>query len=246
MVAVRSADRTVSLFETFEALRRPLALSELAGQMDIPVSSCHSLVQTLIQRGFLYSLGSRKAIYSTRRLLSLAEAIVHDDPVLERAEPTLMQLRELTQETVIIGKRQGDAVIYLGVWEGFHSIRYSARPGDYKPLHSSAIGKALLGSLPIDAMQAWLDKRPLPKVTEATLTNREQFEKDLDIGRTRGYFMTRGENVADVSAISASVILNNELFAIAVAGPGPRIDCEESVIAQNLLKCRDRLRKSFG
>jgi DNA-binding IclR family transcriptional regulator len=246
MVAVRSADRTVSLLETFEALRRPLVLSELADQMDIPVSSCHSLVQTLIQRGFLYSLGSRKAIYPTRRLLSLAEAIVRHDPVLERAEPTLMQLREVTQETVIIGKRQGDAVIYLGVWEGLQSIRYSARPGDYKPLHSSSIGKALLGSLPVDAMKDWLDKRPLRKVTKATLTSREQLEKDLDISRARGYFMTRGENVADVSAISASVILNNELFAIAVAGPGPRIDSQESSISQSLLKSRDRLKKSFG
>jgi hypothetical protein len=44
-------------------------------------------------------------------------------------------LRELTQETVIIGKRQDDAVIYLGVWEGFQSIRYNVRPGDYKAWH---------------------------------------------------------------------------------------------------------------
>lgn len=246
MVAVRSADRTVSLFETFEALRRPLVLSELADQMDIPVSSCHGLVQTLIQRGFLYSLGTRKAIYSTRRLLSLAESIVRNDPMLERAEPELMQLRELTQETVIVGKRQGDAVIYLAIWEGHQSIRYTARPGDYKPLHSSAIGKALLGSLPVDALRAWLDKRLLPKVTEATLAGREQLEKDLDISRSRGYFMTRGENVADVSAVSASLILNNELFAIAVAGPGPRIDSQEIAISKSLLKSRDRLKKGFG
>jgi DNA-binding IclR family transcriptional regulator len=70
-------------------------------------------------------------------------------------------------------------------------------------------------------------------------------KKDLDNSRTRSYFMARGENVADVSAISASVILNNELFAIAVAGPGPRIDCQENVIARHLLTCRNRLRKSF-
>lgn len=246
MVAVRSADRTVSLFETFEALRRPLVLSELAGQMDIPVSSCHSLVQTLIQRGFLYSMGTRKALYPTRRLLSLADSIVRHDPVLERAEPALKQLREQTQETVIIGKRQGDAVIYLAVYEGTQSIRYTARPGDYKPLHSSSIGKALLGSLPMDGIKAWLDKRPLPKVTEATMTSRESIEKDLERGRTRGYFMTRGENVADVSAISVPAILNNELFAIAVAGPGPRIDLQEAVISQKLMKVCDRLKNNFG
>jgi hypothetical protein len=36
------------------------------------------------------------------------------------------------------------------------------------------------------------------------------------------------------------------LFAIAVAGPGPRIDSQESSISQSLLKSRDRLKKSFG
>jgi IclR family transcriptional regulator, acetate operon repressor len=246
MAAVRSADRTLSLFETFEALGRPLVLSELAEQMGIPVSSCHSLVQTLMQRGFLYSLGSRKAIYPTRRVLVLADSIVQNDPMLERVEPALRQLRNLTQETVIIGKRQGDAVLYLAVFEGPQSIRYTARPGDFKPLHSSSIGKALLGSLPAEALKVWLDKHPLPKVTEATVTNRTQFEKELGKSRSRGYFVTRGENVVDVSAISVAADMNNELFAIAIAGPGPRIEAQELQISTLLLKVRERIQSNYG
>ena len=37
-------------------------------------------------------------------------------------------------------------MIYLQVLESPHPIRYSARPGDLKQLHSSAIGKAMLGA----------------------------------------------------------------------------------------------------
>jgi len=43
--------------------------------------------------------------------------------------------------------RKQSAVIYLQVIEGRHANRHSARPGEFKPLHSSAIGKTRLGTL---------------------------------------------------------------------------------------------------
>ncbi len=47
--------------------------------------------------------------------------------------------------------------MYLDVLEGPHTVRYAARIGDFKPLHSSAVGKALLGALG--------DAGPLPRMT---------------------------------------------------------------------------------
>ncbi len=57
-------------------LKRQLTLREIANHCDLPVSSCHAVVQTLLQRGYLYTLGGRKELYPNRRLLSLAQAIV--------------------------------------------------------------------------------------------------------------------------------------------------------------------------
>ena len=239
MVAVRSADRTLRLFETFEALGRPLVLSELADRMGIPTSSCHGIVQTLMQRGYLYSLGSRKAIYPTRKVLVMAENLVRKDPILDVIEPGLEQLRDQTQETVIVGKRQGDQVLYLLVFEGPHAIRYTARAGEFKPLHSTSIGKAILGTLPEEALRIWLDQHKLPKVTASTLSDRKDLERDLSCGRDRRYFVTHGENVVDVSAIASTIEVSQEVLGIAVAGPAHRLKAREKEIAQQLLKtCR--------
>jgi IclR family acetate operon transcriptional repressor len=239
MTAVRSADRTLMLFEAFETSGRPLVLSELAEKMDIPISSCHGIVQTLMQRGYLYSVGTRKNIYPTRKLLVMADAIVGKDPILEMIEPTLRRLRDDTQETVIVGKRQGDEIIYLAVFEGLHAIRYTAKAGDFKPLHSTSIGKALLGTLAKDALDAWLDENQLSSVTTSTLSERGKLERDLARGRERGYFVTHGENVVDVSAIAVTVSLSQETLGIAVAGPNHRLQGQQAQIAQQLrLTCR--------
>jgi IclR family transcriptional regulator, acetate operon repressor len=246
MVAVRSADRTLQLFETFEALKRPIVLSELAERMGIPISSCHGLVQTLMQRGYLYSLGTRKAIYPTRKVLVVAENVVANDPILELMETKLKQLRDETKETVLVGKRQGEAILYLAVVEGLHAIRYTASVGEFKPLHSTAIGKAFLGTLSKDALSAWLNKRPLSNVTKSTLSNRALLEQDLASSRKLGYFVTHGENVVDVSAIAITLELSQEILGVAVAGPAHRLRGKEPQIARLISRTCRQLGAEIG
>ena len=81
----------------------------------MPISSCHSLIRTLQGRGYVYVLEQRMRIYPTKRLLGIAQAIGRYDTVLERLSPIATNLAKETGETVIVGKMQGDIVIYLDV-----------------------------------------------------------------------------------------------------------------------------------
>ncbi len=221
---VKTAGRTLDLFETFAKTQAPLSLSELARALHAPPSSCFNLIRALQARGYLYSVQPKRQLYPTRRLFEVARAIVAGEPWMARVEPVLTQLRDQTQETVILGKRQGDRVVYLQVIEGPQSIRYSSQAGDLKPLHSSAIGKALLGALEPTELAELLKQMPLPRVTEATITNHSELLADLEHGRKRSYFVTAGENVADVMAAAATVRLGSDVYGIAIAGPMHRMD----------------------
>lgn len=223
-VAVTAVERVLDIFEAFDKAQKPLSLTDLAEMTGIPKSSCHAIVGTLQARGYLYTLTRPRALYPTRRFFDLARAIHAKDPFVERVMPMLERLRDASRETVILGKRQGDAVIYLQVIESPHPIRYSANPGEFKPLHSSSIGKALLGSLKEAELRALLQDHPLPQVTGATLTDPQALIADVLESRKKGFFLTRGENVPDVWAVSAFLNVNSETLAVAIAGPRHRME----------------------
>jgi IclR family transcriptional regulator, acetate operon repressor len=229
-----SVDRAFAILELFERERRPLSLKELADLCRIPASTCHSLVHTLLKRSYLYQAGRRKDLYPTRRLYDMGATILAHDPLLQRLLPVMETLREVTRETVILGKRQKDGIVYLEVLESPEVIRYSARPGDTKPLHSTCIGKTILSALKHDEVRRWLDDHPPAQVTGNTITSFTALIENLEEGRKRGFFTTRGENVADVTALSVPVSVNNELLGLAVAGPSHRIDARFEEVARAL------------
>ena len=64
--------RTLDVFEVFAQQKRPLSLTELVRQLDIPVSSCHDVVRALEERGYLYEVRPRGGYYPTSRLFELS------------------------------------------------------------------------------------------------------------------------------------------------------------------------------
>jgi DNA-binding IclR family transcriptional regulator len=223
---VRTASRTLEIFEAFAKTRRPLTLTELAQTLSVPVSSCFGLVRAMAGRGYLQAANERKAFYPTGKMLRHAEIIAAHDPVIPRIAGELMVLRDRTDETVILGQLHttGREVIYLEIVESRQNIRYSASVGDLKPLHSSAIGKALLAAMPEEQIEQLLKKLPLLRVTPDTLTSSDAVKGDLAKGRARGFQMTRGENVPDVAAVAVAVSVSSRIFGVAIAAPLHRMD----------------------
>lgn len=232
--SVKMAERTLNIFEAFAEVREPLSLTQLARHVDSPISSCHGLLRTLKARGYIYFLQNHRRYYPTRRLLNIGQSISKHDPLLAKLDPLMRILRDKTQETVILGQREGDQVIYLHVLESSQNIRYAASPGDYKPLHSSALGKALLGVMDDEALGAYLSSRKLKQVQPTTITEPPQLIADINRARKRGYFMTRGENAPEVSAIAQTFTLDGESLGACVAGPSQRIANAAADIVRDL------------
>jgi DNA-binding IclR family transcriptional regulator len=149
-VLVKSASRTLHVFEAFADAGSVLSLAQLARALDIPRSSCLALLRTLLSCGYLYQVGTN-GYYPTRKLYIMADVIARCDPLVDRVLPVMTSLRDRTKGTIILGKRNEERVIYLVVVESEQTIRYSARPGVFKPLHGSASGKVLLAARHEDA-----------------------------------------------------------------------------------------------
>ena len=221
---VKTAGRTLDLFEAFARAGKPLSLSQLARAIDAPVSSCFGIVRTLEARGYLYEVKARAGYYPTPLLFEHARAIASRDPLAERFVPLLEKLRDQTDETVLLAKRLDRQAVYLVVLDSLQSIRYSPKVGEFRPLHASASGKALLGSLAPALRNELLGGMKLPRVTSKTITSRAALEADLGEGRARGWYVTHGETVADLMAVAVPVTANGETYSVALAGPVQRME----------------------
>jgi IclR family transcriptional regulator, acetate operon repressor len=221
MDAVKTAKRTLDIFEAFAAAQEPLTLSDLARRIGSPVSSCHGVIRTLKAHGYVYLLDKRR-YYPTRKLLDLGSRISPHDPVMERLVPHLEALRKRTEETVMIGKREGDEILYVVTIESLQTIRYALHAGDRRPVHASAVGKALLGLLPDERLQEELRRLKMKRYTDATL-DAEGLLADLRKSRRRGFFATRGEYDAGGMGIARAFVIQSEPYAVGIAGPLARL-----------------------
>lgn len=232
--SVKTALRTLSIFEAFAELKAPLSLTDLARHVESPVSSCHGLLRTLKAKGYVYLLHDRRRYYPTRRLLNLARQISAHDQIVEKLVPLMETLRERTAETIILAMRQDDEILYLHVLESPQTIRYAAYPGDRKPLHSSALGKAFLGEQSDEALAGFLKGRKLKRITDATITSPDRLIGDIQRARKRGYFMTRNENGPEIGGIARVFRVDLESLGLCVAGPSRRISASADAIGTAL------------
>lgn len=240
MSDVKTAVRTLELFEAFAATKKPLPLLQLAAALGIPQSSCFALVRTLLGRGYLYETGRRAGYYPTQRLLDQAREIASHDPLLERVRPVLKALRDKTRETVVFAKRQGTRVVYLAVFESPHIVRYTAQAGDLRNLHATSLGKALLSEVPAGERKEILGKAGMTRRTPRTIVSKAAFDQEIEASRSRGFYMSLGDGVPDVGAIAIPVRVLNETYAVSVAGPLSRI---EKAVASHVRVLRAAVQK---
>jgi DNA-binding IclR family transcriptional regulator len=223
---VKTAARTLDLFEAFTGECKPLSLSDLARAIGAPVSSCFGLVKTLENRGYLYSVGARRAFYPTRKMLDNVRRIAAHDPLADIARPVLEVLGRQSGEAALFSRRAGDGVVYVDVIESAHKIRYAAQAGEFFPIHCSASGKAILASLPESERRDLVARLRLDRVTPNTITKKTALLKELAVSLERGWFVNRGEHVEDVMAIAVPVRVHGEICAMGVAGPIQRIEAK--------------------
>ncbi len=218
-MGIKTADRTLDLIELFSNEKCPMTLSVIVEKMAIPPSSAHGLIKTLQARGYLYEVSRRHGYYLTKKLSRQVEAISAAIPVLSQINPHLQQLCDDLCETVVLGKRQGDAITYLDVVECRQSIRFSPTVGEVKALHCSATGKAILGALEPTELSQTLARMKFDRRTDKTLTSAAKLSAELAAHRSRGWYQVIGENIADLMSIAATVVVDGEIYVVGAGGP---------------------------
>lgn len=218
-------ERTLDFLELFAEEKRTLSLSDISRLLKIPASSCHDVLQTLQERGYIYELAPRAGYYPTRRLLDLARTIADHDPVAVRADILLRAMRDSLDESVLLAKVSGLDATYLLTFEPSHPLRFRANVGDHvRSLYATSGGKAILSGLSARDFGACMKSLTLEPLTKHTITSKPALREDVEAGRQRGWFLNREESLDGVMTLSSVFAWNGMSYIVTIAGPIARIE----------------------
>ncbi|MEO3746192.1 IclR family transcriptional regulator [Plantactinospora sp. B5E13] len=223
---VKSAGRTLDVLEALAGSPQRRSLVELARALEIPKSSLHGILRTMIQRGWVEVDATGTRFGLGVRALQVGAAYLEADDATGLLAGVLDGLASQFGETVHLGRLDGPHVVYLAKRESTHPLRLYSAIGRQLPAHATALGKVLLAERPdeaVDRLLSW----PLPALTRHTVTDPDQLHAELATVRDRGYAVDREENTEGIVCFAMAVPLHTPAVdAISLSVPTSRLGPE--------------------
>ena len=221
---VQSIERAATLLHAIAQSGGQMGVTELAGAVDLPKTTTHGLLRTLLSVGFAeqdprtgrYSLGAG--------LLGLGTHYLDANELRSRASNWSDSLAARSGCAVRLGTPAGLQVVVV-----HHVFRPDDSPqelevGSLLPAHATAVGKVLLASRP--AVARSLTDVPLDALTPRTVVDPAALLAELQATRARGWAEQRGEYRLGVAGIAAPVHGPGGLVvgALGISGPVEELD----------------------
>lgn len=217
---VQSVDRAFGILEAMADAGGEVGLSELAGDLRLPVPTLHRLLKTLMANGYVRQSPSRKYALGPR-LVRLGESANRLTGVWVR--PVLASLVEATGETANMATLDGDRMVYVAQVPSPHSMRMFTEVGRRVYLHSTGVGKAVMAQMPETRVRRMIERTGLPAQTERSVTGIDSLLAELADVRTRGYAVDDGEQELGVRCYAVAVPDAHVPTAISISGPAVRL-----------------------
>jgi len=180
------------MVELFTKERRPLTAGEVAARLQIPQTSVHRLLGTLVtmrwlerKSGRLYQLGPA--------LLGVGGLSLGRSSLVQLARPVLGHVAEVSGLDSYLAVLVGDGVTYIARESGRLSERGPFKFGSLQPIHCTSAGKLLFAFLPEPERSALLESLPLRAHTDRSIIDRRELLAELERIRENGYSSDLGE-----------------------------------------------------
>jgi DNA-binding IclR family transcriptional regulator len=209
--------KAMRVLHAFTAEDQGVSFAELQRRTGLPKATLHRVAGDLVTARLLdrvdgaYHLGGR--LFELGMLASLERTL------LEVATPFLEDLYERTHETVHLGVREGSEVVYVAKVAGHRQVRSPTRIGGRMPLHSTALGKALLAHAD-EQVRVPILRGPLERLTPRTITAPGRLRQQLDAVVETGVAFEYEESATGIVCVAAPILDRDDrpVAAVSVAG----------------------------
>jgi DNA-binding IclR family transcriptional regulator len=202
-----------------------LRISDLASRLAMGKSTVHGITTALEELGAIIRDTQTKRYTLGLTLFELGRAAYARTDLKDVARPAMENLMARTQESVYLGVRNGERITILDIVESWQDLKISSPVGASIPLFAGAAGKVLLAAMNSEEAAQLVQTKGLPRYTERTIVNSEQYLRELDAVRHQGFASDDEEFITGVRAVAAPIDVQDQLpSAIWVVGFKPSLD----------------------
>ncbi|WP_233805510.1 IclR family transcriptional regulator [Paraburkholderia sp. HP33-1] len=195
----------IAVLQLIADAQTPPNVAKLSAASGYPRPTVHRIVAALQAEGLIVATASGNTFGLGPRLINLASHSWERSDLRLAAVDVLMELRDLTSETIHLAVPSQGQMVYIEKLESPHAVRMASRIGTRVSLTSSSVGKAYLATLTQAEREALLKVAPLERFTEHTLTDLDAVRRELDATAQRGHAEDREENEASISCYGAAI-----------------------------------------
>ncbi|MEY3202029.1 MAG: hypothetical protein RIR70_1579, partial [Pseudomonadota bacterium] len=174
--SIQVIDRMMTLLDALARHHGVVSLKQLAQETALHPSTAHRILAAMAVSGFveraeggMYRLGIR--------LLELGNIVKSRIDIREIAKPHMQKLHEISGESVNLGVRQNDEIVYVErTSSGRAAVRIVHIIGARAPLHTTATGKLFLAEDSAAEVRDYARRTGLPASTPASITEPRALE----------------------------------------------------------------------
>lgn len=197
--------RALDILELF--LNRPqLSAREVMERLDLPRTTVHELLVTLVDRSYLIVVPGQPVQYRLGMpLFQLGAAFAGRLDLVREAQSVTRDVAAACDEAVHVAVLDGADVVYLVKVDSTHPVRMVSGVGLRLPAHCTAVGKVLLAGLDQADLDAVLAKGVLPGMTANSITDPDRLRAHLESVRVDGVAVDIGESDTAMRCVAAAV-----------------------------------------
>ncbi|MDR1999943.1 MAG: IclR family transcriptional regulator, partial [Zoogloeaceae bacterium] len=202
---IQVIERMMKLLDVLSYYHDPVGLKQLALETGLHPSTAHRILAAMAASGFAerndpgtYRLGIR--------LLELGNLVKSRINIRESAMPQMQALHEKIGESVNLGVRQGDEIVYVErTSSGRSSVRVVHLVGARAPLHVTSAGKLYLAECSRDELREYARRTGLPGLTPTSITTLPALEKEVERVRRHGVSYDNEEIEQGLRCVAAPI-----------------------------------------
>jgi DNA-binding IclR family transcriptional regulator len=218
----RSLERGLHVLEVIAASGGLISLAEVARRTGLHRSTGHHLLQTLVGAGYLRQDTATRSYELSAKLFQLTGRTWTPEQLGVIAQPLVAELARVSGEGASLAAYRDGVVKIVAKCDHDGPVRVVQDVGAERPIHATAVGKAIVAFLPPAELEGLLDRITYERYTPRTIVQRQALETELRRIRSTGCANDDEEHIEGIRCVAAPVRIYSGQVVASLCTVGPK------------------------